>query len=91
MEYGEKTENHGKWEIHTLGREIWRGKLKKMENLQMSTVGKKTENHGKWVTSTWRLKNDEMTEKLEKWEMHSVGPGIWRENWQSQENEKYTL
>ena len=22
--YGEKTENHGKWEIHTLGREIWR-------------------------------------------------------------------
>jgi hypothetical protein len=24
LEYGEKTENHGKWEIHTLGREIWR-------------------------------------------------------------------
>ena len=29
----EKTENHGKLELHTLGREIWRGKLKKMENL----------------------------------------------------------
>jgi hypothetical protein len=22
LEYREKTENHGKWEIHTLGREI---------------------------------------------------------------------
>ncbi len=24
---------------HTLGLEIWRGKLKKVENLEMSTVG----------------------------------------------------
>ena len=40
LEYGEKTENHGKREIHTLGREIWRGKLKKVENLEMSTVGR---------------------------------------------------
>ena len=31
--------NHGKCEIHTLGHEIWRGKLKKVENLEMSTVG----------------------------------------------------
>ena len=37
LEYGEKTENHGKCEIHTLGREIWQGKLKKAENLEMST------------------------------------------------------
>ena len=29
------------------------------------------------------LKNDEITEKREKWEMHTVGPGIWRENWKS--------
>ena len=29
------------------------------------------------------LKNDEITEKCEKWEMHTVGPGIWRENWKS--------
>ena len=28
-----------KVEIHTLGREIWRGKLKKVENLEMYTVG----------------------------------------------------
>ena len=38
LEYGEKTENQGKLEIHTLGREIWGGKLKKLENLEMSTV-----------------------------------------------------
>ena len=30
-------------EKHTLGREIWRGKLNKLENLEMSTVG-----HGIW-------------------------------------------
>ena len=40
MEYGKKTENHGKGEIHTLGREILRGKLKKVENLEMPTVGR---------------------------------------------------
>ena len=37
--YREKIGNHGKLEIHTLGHEIWRGKLKKVENLEMSTVG----------------------------------------------------
>ena len=26
------------------------------------------------------LKKDEITEKREKSEMHTVGPGIWREN-----------
>ena len=35
-----KTENHGKWEIHTLGREIWRGKLKNLVNFEISTVGR---------------------------------------------------
>ena len=29
------------------------------------------------------LKNDEITEKREKLEMHTVGPGIWRENLKS--------
>jgi len=29
------------------------------------------------------LKNDEITEKPEKWQMHTVGPGIWQENWKS--------
>ena len=27
------------------------------------------------------LKNDEITEKHEKWEMHTSGPGIWQDNW----------
>jgi hypothetical protein len=45
--------------------------------------GKKTENHGKPETSNDDLKNEEFTEKHEKWEMHTVGPGIWRENWKS--------
>ena len=40
LDYGEKTENYGKGEMHTLGREIWRVKLKKVENLEMSTVGR---------------------------------------------------
>ena len=35
LEYGQKPENHGKCEIHTLGREIQRGNLKKVENLEM--------------------------------------------------------
>ena len=39
LENGEKTENQGKCKIHTLGREIWRGKLKKVENLEMYRVG----------------------------------------------------
>ena len=30
------------------------------------------------------LKNDEITEKREKWEMHTVGLEIWRGNWKSQ-------
>ena len=36
----EITEKREKREIPTLGREIWRGKLKKVENLEMSTVGR---------------------------------------------------
>ena len=32
LEFGKKTENHEKGEIHTLGREIWQGKLKRVEN-----------------------------------------------------------
>ena len=43
LKYSSKTENHGKGDIHTLGREIRRGKLKNVENLEMSTVG-----HGIW-------------------------------------------
>ena len=125
LEYGEKTENHGKWEIHTLEREIWRGKLKKVENLEMSTVGLGVwqENRKSWKLETftgrleqwrnhwksWKMRNahcktwniarnlkimenvknplnnlkNEITEKLEKWEIHTVRHGKRRENWKS--------
>ena len=34
-----------------------------------------------WKLRNIHLKNDEIPEKREKWDMHTVGPGIWRENW----------
>ena len=43
LKIDEITEKLEKMRKHTLGREIWRGKLKKLENLEMSTVG-----HGIW-------------------------------------------
>ena len=42
--------------------------------------GNKTENYGNEKHPFDDLKNDKITEKREKWEMHTVGPGIWREN-----------
>ena len=126
MEYGKKTENHGKWEtstwrpekwrnhwktwkmrMHTVGSGIWREnwKSRKIRNTHFRTwnMARKTEKGGKFTNvhcRTWNmarklkimknekhpldnLKNDEITEKREKWEMHTVGPGIWRENWKS--------
>jgi hypothetical protein len=29
------------------------------------------------------MKIDEITEKRDKWEMHTVGPVIWQKNWKS--------
>ena len=61
-----KTEKGGKFRnVHWM---IWNmaRKLKIMEN----------EKHPRDV-----LKNDEITEKREKWEMHTVGLGLWRDNW----------
>ena len=52
--------------------------------------GKKTENHGKWEISSDDLKNDEITEKREKHEMHTVGLE-YDEKLKITENEKYTL
>ena len=66
LEYGEKTENHGKWEIHTLGRQIWRGKLKKVENLEMSTVGRVIwqKNWKSWKTRNFHLTTWKMLKSL---------------------------
>ena len=77
----------GKWETHTVGREIWRRKQKK---LKMRNVHSRTWNMARKMKIMENekhplndLKNDEITEKREKWEMDTVGPGIWRENWKS--------
>ena len=35
---------------------------------------------------TWNMARN--TEEREKWEMHSVGPGILRENSKNEQNEK---
>ena len=50
MEYGKKTENHGKCVIYTLRREIWRENCRRWK-IQKCTLydmeyGKKTENYG---------------------------------------------
>ena len=70
MEYGKKTEYHGEWEIHTLGREIWRGKLKKAENLEMSTrtcnMARKLKIMENEKHPLDDLKNDEITKIREK-------------------------
>ena len=47
LEYGEKSENLGKWETHTVGSEIFKETLKKVKNenskLEEQEYGKKTE------------------------------------------------
>ena len=73
----------GKREIHTLGREIWRGKLKKggkFINVQCRTwnMARKLKIMENEKHPLDDLKNDEITEKREIREMHTVGPGIWR-------------
>ena len=37
------------------------------------------------------LKDDEIIEKREKWEMHTVGSGIWWEKLKITENDQYKL
>ena len=39
MEYGEKTENHGKWDTHTVGSVIMVRNIIKREKIEMHTVG----------------------------------------------------
>ena len=69
LEYGEKTENHGKLEIHTLGREIWRGKLNKGK-IQKCTLQDVEYGNNLGIMENEKhplddLKNDEITEKRE--------------------------
>ena len=85
LEYGEKPDNHRKREIHSLGHEIWRGKTekgRKFRNVHCRTWNmarklKIMENEKQPLDD---LENEDITEKHEKREKHTVGPGIWREN-----------
>jgi hypothetical protein len=126
MEYGKKTQNHGKWETYTwriekwrnhwkpwkwemhnegpvIWRENWKSRKMRKTHLRTWNISRKTKNGGKFKNvhcRTWNmarklkimenekhplddLKNDKITEKREKWEMHTVGPGIWRGNLES--------
>ena len=71
LEYGEKNENHEKGEIHTLGREIWRVKLKKggiFRNVYCRTwnMARKLKSMENEKNPLDHLKNDGITEKREK-------------------------
>ncbi len=96
LEYGEKTENHGKWEIIHFRTEIWRRKTEKggkFRNVHCRT-GIWQENWKIMENEKHPLDDFEMTKSLknaEKWEMHTEGPGIWRKKLKITENEKYTL
>jgi hypothetical protein len=95
MYYVKKTENHGKWKIHTSGRGVWRGILKKVDNLEMSTVG-----HGIWGENwkSWTMRNIHLTtwkmmKSLKKWKMRNTHCRTWNKarKLKIMENEKYTL
>ena len=62
------------------GEENWKSwKIQKCP-LQDVEYGKKTENMENEKHLHDDLKNDKITKKCEKCEMHTEGPGIWREN-----------
>ena len=61
---GRNTENAGKFRNVPCGTWNMVRKLKIMENE---------------IHQLYDLKNEELTEKREKCEVHTVGPGIWRE------------
>jgi hypothetical protein len=65
-EFGEKTENHGKWEIHSLRRGIWRGKMK----------------GGKFINvhcRTWNMARKLKITENEKYTVYDMKYG--KENW----------
>ena len=80
----------GKWATHTVGCEIWRGKLKKLENDNVNArtwnMARKLEIMENKKHTLEDLKNDEITERREKWEMYTVQPGIW---WETENHGKW--
>ena len=76
MEYGKKTDNHGKWETHTVGREIWQETLKKVENEKCTM---------------YDLEYGEKPEKSGKGDKNTAWSGILRETLKMVKNVKFTL
>ena len=68
LEYGEK---YWKW---------WKMKNAHCRTLNMARKLKSWIVRNKYCR-TWNMARN--TEKLEKWELHTVGPGLWRENWKT--------
>ena len=126
--YDKKTENHGKWETHTVGPWIGQETVKILKNEKykcrtciLARILKNVENetqiwydleygkkhwkkwkmwnapcrtwnivrklkkkkHRKWYKHclTWNIARN--TQKHGKWEMHTEGPRVWRENGKS--------
>ena len=95
MEYGKKTENHGKWDTSTRRLEKWRNHWKTWK-WEMHKVGPGIEREN-WKSRKMRItlvrywNMTRFIEKHEKWEMHTLGPGIWQANWKSPKWEIHTL
>ena len=86
LEHGEKTEITVN-EKNTLGREIWRGKLKKVEYLEMSAVGGgiSQENWKSWKMrnihlTTWKMTKSLKNVKNEKCTLKELEYGEKTEN-----------
>jgi hypothetical protein len=82
------TEKLKKWEIHTLGTGLLR------ENQQTRKIETQTLFHleyGEKHSKTWKMRNTHWrtwsmsrnSEKSQKWEIHTLGPGLWREKWKT--------
>ena len=79
----ENTEKRGKWEMLTVGIEIWRENwhTRKMRNINYGEKHWKTCKIRNTHCRTWNMSRK--LKKRGKCETHTIGSGIWRENWQT--------
>ena len=91
----QENENHGKWEIHTLGSEIWQGKLKKggkfrILHCRTRNMAKNWKSWKMWK-STWRL--EKWRNHWKTWKMRNAycRTCYMARKLKITENEKYTL
>jgi hypothetical protein len=95
LEYGEK---HWKWrkrEMHTVGpgicRENWKSWKMRNTNWTWWNMTKTIINSEKWEMFMLGPEYGEKYQNHGKWEIHTVGPVIWRETLKNLQNEKCTL